>query len=305
MSELQQLIAMLRAQPRDLSIGERRARVDATSERYPVAADVRVEPVSARGVAAEWTSTPAASSAGDVILYLHGGGYVLGSLKSHRHFASELGRQAGMRTLALDYRLAPEFPYPSALEDAVEGYRFLLEAGHDPRRIRVVGDSAGGGLSVALLLKLRELGLPQPAGALLFSPWVDMTATADSYRHNAERDPILSREGIEFLAAQYLGPLPRQWALASPVFADLAGIAPLTIFVGDAETLLDDSLTLARVAEQAGVPVHLEVWPEMLHVWPSFHPELAQGRQALARAGGLLRQAVEAARGEDRVQHPT
>jgi len=294
MNELERLEAMLRARPASLTIEQRRASSDALGDLFPPAADVRVEQAVARGVPAEWTSTPAASTS-EVILYLHFGGYVWGSLKSHRHLVSELGRAATMRTLALDYRRAPEFPFPHAVEDAVSGFRFLLDSGFEPRQIAVAGTSAGGGLAVALLVRLKELGLQQPVCALLFSPWVDMTATADSYNHNAERDPVLNREIMQFLAEQYLGERPRETPLASPVFADLSGIAPLTIFVGAAEALLDDALALTRAAGLADVSVRLEIWPKMIHAWPTYHPVLAQGRQAVARAGRLLREAVVAA----------
>lgn len=294
MNELERLEAMLRARPTSLAIEQRRAASDALGDIFPLAADVRVEPVSAHGVPAEWTFTRVARS-GEVILYLHGGGYVWGSLKSHRHLVSELGRAATMRTLALDYRRAPESPFPQALEDAVSGYRFLLDSGFKPRQIAVAGDSAGAGLAVALLVRLKELGVPQPAGALLLSPWVDMTATADSYRRNAKRDPVLDREIIRFLAEQYLGKRPRETPLASPVFADLGDIAPLTIFVGATEALLDDALALTRAAGLADVSVRLEIWPKMFHIWPNYHQVLAQGRQGVARAGKLLREAVEAA----------
>ncbi len=294
MNELERLEAMLRARPAFLSHEQRRAAYDALGDLFPLAADVRVEPVEAHGVPAEWTSTPVAST-NEVMFYLHGGGYAWGSLQSHRHLASELGRAAGMKALALDYRRAPEFPFPQALEDAVSGYRFLLDCGFDSRRITVAGDSAGAGLAVALLVRLKELGVQQPAGALLLSPWADMTATADSYSRNAKRDPVLNREIMQFLAEQYLGRRPRETPLASPVFADLSAIAPLTIFVGATEALLDDALALTRAAGLADVSVRLEIGPRMFQVWPNYHQLLAQGRQAVARAGRLLREAVETA----------
>ena len=294
MNDLERLEAMLRARPASLSNEQRRAAYEALGDLFPLAGDVRVEQVNAHGVPAEWTSTPVASTS-EVILYLHGGGYAWGSLKSHRHLVSEVGRAAMMRTLALDYRRAPEFPFPQALEDSVSGYRFLLDSGFSSRQIAVAGDSAGAGLAVALLVRLKEVGLQQPACALLFSPWVDMTATADSYSRNAQRDPILNREIMQFLAEQYLGKRSRETPLASPVFADLNGIAPLTIFVGSTEALLDDAITLTRASGLADVGVRLEIWPKMCHIWPNYHQVLAQGRQGVARAGRLLREAVDAA----------
>jgi monoterpene epsilon-lactone hydrolase len=298
MNELERLEAMFRSRPASLSNEQRRAAYDALGDIYPLAADVRVDPVTAHGVPAEWTHTPAAHTS-EVILYLHGGGYAWGSLKSHRHLASELGRAATMRTLALDYRRAPECPFPQALDDAVRGYRYLLDAGFKPTQAAVAGDSAGAGLAVALLVRLKELGLPQPACALLLSPWVDMTVTADSYSRNAKRDPVLNRDVMHFLAEQYLGHRPRQTPLASPVFADLSGIAPLTIFVGSTESLLDDAMALARAAGLADVSVRLEIWPKMFHIWPNYHQVLAQGRQGVVRAGRLLREAMDAAAGGD------
>jgi epsilon-lactone hydrolase len=288
MSELDQLEAMLRARPADLTVEQRREACDALAERYPTPADVEVTPVVANGVPAEWTYTPAAREDG-AILYLHGGGFVWGSLASHRHFVSELGRAAEMKTLALDYRRAPEFPFPHALEDAVNGYKYLLDRS---QKIAVAGDSAGAGLAVAMLVRLRELDLPQPASAVLFSPWTDMTISASSYVRNAERDPVLNRDLMLFLAEQYLGDREKNTPLASPVFADLHGIAPLNIFVGATEALLDDSIALARTATLADVRVRLDIWPKMFHFWPNYYQELTEGRQALEMAGALLREAV-------------
>jgi len=284
MSELEKLEAVFRARPADLTIEQRRAACDALAERYPTAADVEVTPEVVKGVAAEWTATPAARE-DSVILYLHGGGFVWGSLTSHRHFVSELGRAAKRKTLALDYRRAPEFPFPHALDDAVSGYNYLIDRG---LQVAIAGDSAGAGLAVAMLVRLRELDLPQPACAVLFSPWADMTASAGSYTRNATRDPLLTRELMQFLATQYLGDRPRNTPLASPVFADLHGIAPLNIFVGATEVLLDDSIALARAATLADVRVRLEIWPKMFHFWPNYHQELAEGQQALSMAGAIL-----------------
>ncbi|MGW8394183.1 alpha/beta hydrolase [Pseudoduganella sp. HUAS MS19] len=288
MSELERLEAMFRARPAGLTIEQRREACDALAERYPTATDVRVDPVVANGIPAEWTSTPAAREDA-VILYLHGGGFVWGSLASHRHFVSELGRAAEMKTFALDYRRAPEFPFPHALEDAVNGYQYVLDRGV---QVTVAGDSAGAGLAVAMLVRLRALGLPQPASTVLFSPWADMTISAGSYARNAVRDPVLNRELMLFLAAQYLGDRERNTPLASPAFADLHGIAPLNIFVGATESLLDDSIALARAATLADVRVRLEIWPKMFHFWPNYYPELAEGRQALSMAGTILREAL-------------
>lgn len=288
MDELDRLEAMFRARPTELTIDQRREACDALARLYPTAADVSVAPVMANGVPAEWTFTSDAREDG-VILYLHGGGFVWGSLGSHRHFVSELGRAAEMKTFALDYRRAPEFPFPDALDDAVNGYQYLLDRG---MQLTVAGDSAGAGLAVAMLVRLRELDLPQPASTVLFSPWADMTIAAGSYARNAKRDPVLNRELMLFLAEQYLGDRPRDVPLASPVFADLHGIAPLNIFVGATEALLDDSIALARAATIADVRVRLEIWPKMFHFWPNYYQELKEGKQALDMAGAILRDAM-------------
>lgn len=290
-SEIEKLEALLRNRPKGLDIGERRAAYAALANMFPMATDVAVERVNANGVKAEWTSTQLADPS-RVVLYLHGGGYVFGSLDSHRHLASELGRAAAARTLALDYRLAPEHPFPAAVEDALAGYRFLLHAGIQPARIAISGDSAGGGLAVALLVRLREVGLPQPACAFLMSPWVDMQGIGDSFKVNALRDPVVGKEIITFVAKQYLNDAHPNSPLASPLYAKLEGIAPLTIYVGATETLLDDSIQLARAAGLADVKVHLEIWPRMVHIWPTYHQVLAEGRRAIAEAGRVMREAT-------------
>jgi len=286
MDELEALEALLRARPASMSIEQRRDAYDALGDRFPLEADVYRRSESIGNIRGEWTLAPSAN-AGTVVLYLHGGGYVYGSLKSHRHLVSELGRAAGVTTFALDYRRAPEHPYPAAIDDALEAYQALLKD-YEPSRVALAGDSAGGGLAVALLLKLRELGLPQPSGCLLLSPWVDMTAHANSYVANAQRDPVVNREIIQFVTTQYLGTLSRELPLASPVFADLRGIAPLAILVGATETLLDDSLALSRRAAIGDVPVTIEVWPRMFHIWATYHPVLEEGRRAVQRCGSIL-----------------
>lgn len=292
-SEIQALEQMLRSRPRALATPERRLAYDALGERFPLAADVRAEALTLGGVPAEATATPQAKAG--TVLYLHGGGYVYGSLQSHRHLASEIGRAAGARAIALDYRRAPEAPFPAALDDAVAAWRALLELGTPPAQLALAGDSAGGGLAVALMVKLRELGLPQPACCVLLSPWVDMLAAGDSYTTNAARDPVVGRGIINFCARQYVGEELADQPLASPLRADLRGIAPLTIFIGSTETLLDDSVQLARRAGLADVPVRLEIWPGMFHIWPTYHQMLGEGRRAIAQIGGVMRAAFEQA----------
>lgn len=291
--EIEALRAMFAAMPKDLGVAELRAAYDGIGGQFPPPADALVREAEIPGVRAEWTQTPGARE-DRTLLYLHGGGYVIGSLASHRHLVIALGRAAGMRTLAVDYRLAPEHPFPAAVDDAVAAYRHLLEAGAAPGTLALAGDSAGGGLVVALLLALKAQGLPQPACAVCISPWVDMEALGGSMVSKAGEDPMVQREGLLAWASAYLGGRSAKEPLAAPIHGDLRGLAPLLIQVGSAETLLDDALALAGAAGAAEVEVELEIWPEMLHVWHFFHPVLAEGRRAIARAGAYLSMRVGA-----------
>ncbi len=286
-TEIERIRAMLAARPRPTALSERRARLDALGEQFAVPPDVRLEAVEANGVPAEWTTTPGADPS-RVILFLHGGGYVSGSIVSHRAMVAEAGRQAGTRTLALGYRLAPEHPYPAALQDALAGYRFLLSSGIAPRHITVAGDSAGGGLTVATLLSLRDTGTPLPGCAWCLSPWTDLEMTGASLATKAAVDPMVQRDYLEELASMYLAGADPRDPLVSPLHADLRGLPPLLVQVGSAETLLDDAVRLAGTAASADVAVTLEAYPDMIHVWPLFHQLLAPGRRALASAGRFV-----------------
>ena len=287
-AEIEAVRRVLEANPRPAGLGERRKRLDALGGQYPLSTDVRVETVDANGVMAEWTDTPEADP-GNVIMYLHGGGYTAGSLKSHRHMVARAGREARARTIALGYRLAPEHPFPSAVEDAVAGYRFLLSRGFSADHIAVAGDSAGGGLTVALLVSLRASGLPLPACAWCSSPWVDLEGTGGSMTAKAAVDPMVQQSYLIELAAAYLGGADPRSPLAAPLYADLKGLPPILIQVGSAETLLDDAVRLARSAGAADVRVRLDVWPDMIHVWQLFYQQVAAGRRALAEAGAFIR----------------
>jgi monoterpene epsilon-lactone hydrolase len=286
--EIEVIRQILAANPRPPELSERRRRLDALGGQYPLPADVRVEAADANGVAAEWTVTPDADPA-SVILYLHGGGYTTGSLESHRHMVAQAGREARARTIALDYRLAPEHPFPAAVEDAVAGYRFLLSRGFAANRIAVAGDSAGGGLTVALLVSLRDVDLPLPACAWCSSPWVDLEGTGGSMNAKAPVDPMVQQSYLRELAAAYLHGADPRTPLAAPLYANLRGLPPVLIQVGSAETLLDDAVRLAGAAGGADVRVRLEVWPDMIHVWPLFYQQVAAGRLALAEAGAFMR----------------
>jgi epsilon-lactone hydrolase len=286
--EIAALRAKLASRPRSDDYRQRRRDIDARGLQYGLRPDVKVEPVTAHGVRAEWTSTP--HDADDAaLLYLHGGGYVIGSLDSHRHLVAEAGRAAGCRALALDYRLAPEDPFPAAVEDAVAGYRYLLGRGLKPGRIAIAGDSAGGGLVVAAMVAIREAGLPQSGCGWCISPWVDMEANGETMISRAAVDPIVQKPGILDMARLYLNGADPRAPLASPLYADLAGLAPLLLQVGAAETLIDDAIGLAGRAGAADVRVDLQIWPEMIHVWHLFHPELKAGLRAIQAGGAFVR----------------
>jgi epsilon-lactone hydrolase len=269
-------------------VAQRRRDIDARGLQYKLPADARIEPVSANGVKAEWSATADADPA-RVVLYLHGGGYVIGSLDSHRHLVVEVGRAARARTLAIDYRMAPEHPFPAAVDDALAAYRFLLAEGIQSSAITIAGDSAGGGLVVAAMVAIRDAGLPQPACGWPISPWVDMEAIGESMISKAATDPSVQKAGILDMARLYLSGANPRSPLAAPLYADLHGLAPMLIQVGAAETLLDDAIRLAQVAGSADVAVDLQIWPEMIHVWHIYYPELAAGRRAIAAGGDFAR----------------
>ena len=291
-SEIAALRAIMAARPKPSNIAEMRQSIDARGLANPLPADVTVEKLDIGGIPAEWTHTPNADPQ-RAILYVHGGGYVIGSLDSHRHAYAEMGRAAETKVLALDYRLAPEHPFPAPIEDTLAGYRHLLAAGFKPGRIAIAGDSAGGGLVIAALVAIRDAGLPQPSCGWAISPWVDMEALGGSITSKAAEDPTVQKEGLAFMANTYLnGANPRD-PLAAPMYADLTGIAPLLIQVGEAETLLDDSIRIAGIAGAARVPVTLEVWPEMIHVWHVYHRQLAAGRRAIIRGGAFIRDVMD------------
>jgi phosphinothricin tripeptide acetyl hydrolase len=272
-----------------LTTAERRAQYERAERVFPTPPEVKVERVSAPTVPAEWLRPPAAV-AGRVVLYLHGGGYVIGSPRSHRHLAAAIASAGAANALLLDYRLAPEHPFPAAVDDAVAAYRWLLDQGIAPRHIVIGGDSAGGGLTVATLLALRDASVPLPAGGVCISPWVDLTCSGESYRIKAEADPIVKSGPIEEMARAYLGDRDRRAPLASPLFADLRGLPPLLIHVGSEEVLLDDAVELSERARQAGVTATLEVWDEMIHVWHWFLPMLDEAQAAVDSIGRFIRE---------------
>ncbi|MBI4518222.1 MAG: alpha/beta hydrolase [Deltaproteobacteria bacterium] len=288
--ELAMILDMLKARPLEAgpSVSEMRAAIDSMASIAVLPDDVTLDPVDAGGVPAVWVTTPGARRDA-VILYLHGGGYVVGSITSHRDLAARLSRAAAARVLLLDYRLAPEHPHPAAVEDATAAYRWLLSTAVAPARIVIGGDSAGGGLTVAALVALRDAGQPLPAAAVCLSPWVDLEGLGDSMTTKAAVDPMVQRDGLSKMAEMYLAGQDPRTPLAAPLYANLSGLPPLLIQVGTAETLLDDSTRLAERARKAGVSVTLEPWEDMFHVWQAFAALLPEGQQAIDRIGTFIR----------------
>ena len=289
--QLETIVQMLRTKPvvdPNGTVEEARAGFEQIASMFPVDADIKREVVSAGGVKAEWVSAPDAE-AGRAVLYLHGGGYVIGSINTHRSLAARLARASRARVLLIDYRLAPEHPHPTAVDDSVAAYRWMLAQGLKPARIAVAGDSAGGGLTVATLVAIRDAKLPLPGAAACLSPWVDLEGVGESMTTKADIDPIVQKAGLVRMAVAYLGGKDPRTPLAAPLYADLSGLPPLLIQVGTAETLLDDAARLAEHARKAGVTVSYEPWEDMIHVWHLFAPMLDEGQQAIDRIGEFVR----------------
>jgi monoterpene epsilon-lactone hydrolase len=285
--QLSKVIERIKSQPQNpnASIEKRRAGMERISEH--VASDVSCEPVNAGGVPAEWIAAPGAVQ-DRVILYLHGGGYVIGSINTHRAMIARIARASNARALAIDYRLAPEHPFPAAVDDATAAYKWLLAEGYKPGKIVIAGDSAGGGLTLAALVALRDSGLPLPAGAVPISPWTDLEGTGESVRSRAAKDPMVTQGNLAESAKQYYGAHDPKDPLVSPLHANFRGLPPMLIHVGDAEILLDDATRVAERAKLAGVDVELEVWDDMIHVWHVFAKLLPEGQQAIDKIGKFV-----------------
>lgn len=285
--ELEMVVEALRARParEDLSVEEQRAEWQARFTQFQLAQDVRCEPMDTGGVPAEWISTPESVDE-RVIYYLHGGGYVYGPTSTHREMASRLSRAAAARVLLIDYRLAPENPFPAAVADAIAVYRWLLSIGVDTSKLIIAGESAGGGLTVATMVALRDAGEPLPAAGICLSPWVDLECLGESMNTKADWP---KKDGILMCAKRYLGDADPRAPLAAPIYADLTGLPPLLIQVGTAEVLFDDATRLAERAKLAGVDVVLEPWEDMIHMWHFFAAMLPEGQQAINRIGDFIK----------------
>jgi acetyl esterase/lipase len=263
------------------TFAEQRTANDAMLSHFKFPPDVLYEPIVIEGLPAAWV-TQSRVSTEQVILYLHGGAYVLGSLTIYRPTVATYAQAIGARFLMIEYRLAPEHPFPAAVDDARTAYHWLLAQGIRPEQIVVMGDSAGGGLTVALLLALRDEQTPLPAAAVCLSPWFDLACTGESMRTRAKADVILTPQMLKKAADAYLGTTDPRTPLASPLYADLHGLPPMLLQVGTEDILLDDAKRLALCAREAGVSIELEVWPNLIHVWQTLGRRLPEARQAIA-----------------------
>lgn len=284
-SEINAVLAAIRATPWPDDIVAARILMD--EEGPPVADDIAVEPIEIAKCRGQVLVPPHLHDA-RVMLFLHGGGYVYGSLKSHAGMAAELARAGCCKVFQLDYRLAPEYPFPAGLEDACAAYKWLRRAGYATQNISIVGDSAGGGLAIATLLALREEGDPLPGAAVCISPWVDLEATGESFTSRQLLDPVIDRELVSFLAGIYANGTDLRNPFISPIHADLRGLPRMLVQVGEREVLFSEAQMLARRAHGAGVDVTFEEWPDMVHVWHLYFPRLTAGRAAIARVGAFV-----------------
>lgn len=288
--EIGRLKEMIRARSEagaNLGYAERRKSMDGNAEQFPVPAGVEISKADLGGLGGEW-NIPSGAETAPVILYFHGGGYVQGSSVSHRHLTSRLALAANARVLSADYALAPEAPFPAAVEDGLKAYRWLLASGVEPQAIAFGGDSAGGGLTVATLIAARDEGLPMPAAAIAISPWTDLTCDTETYATRAAADPMIDQAGIKSIAAAYLNGADARNPLASPNFGDLSGLPPMLIHVGSDEVLLGDAIALHQRARACGVAAEIEEWDGMIHVWHAFYQMLPQGERAIERLGDYL-----------------
>jgi acetyl esterase/lipase len=291
--QLNTIIQMLESREADpdAPIEQMRVFFEKEAQIIPVEEDVVCETVEIGGVPAEWISVPGAPE-NRILFYLHGGGYCLGSLNTHREMISRIARASQARALSVEYRLAPENPHPAALEDSLAAYRGLLSDGTDPARIVIGGDSAGGGLTLATLVSLRDAGDPLPAAVVCLSPWTDLEGTGESATTKADLDPMVKMDDDKTMARRYAGGADLREPLLSPLYADLHALPPMLIQVGTREVLLDDSTRFDKNAREAGVDVSLEVWEDMIHVWQFFAFMLPEGQQAIDRIGEFILQHV-------------
>jgi len=270
-------------------VEEGRAGILELARLAPLFKDSKLENVDAGGVPAAWMITPEVAK-DRAILYLHGGGYIQGSITSHQDLAQRISKASKTKMLILDYRLAPEHPFPAALEDSVRAYEWLINnEGYIPKNLIIAGDSAGGGLTLTTLVKLRDQGIRLPAAAVCLSPWTDLALTGDSIKLKLHEDPFISPDGLMFSAGLYLGKTDPKNSYASPLYADLKGLPPLCIQVGSAEILLNDATRLTKRAREAGVEVQLDIWEEMIHVFQAFAVMAPEGTEGINKIGEFIK----------------
>ena len=293
-AELTKVLELMGQRPlnSNATLEEMRAGMEAGS--FPATEAATVTSVDANGVPGEWVTVPE-SDGNRRLLYVHGGGYVMGSPVTHRRLCEGIARAGECAVLNLDYRMAPEHVFPAAVEDAMAGLQFMQENGPDgpgaADSVFVGGDSAGGGLMLATLLAARERGVAMPDGGVGISVWSDLAITGESIQTRSGVDPLITDESmVTNMAAMYLGEADAETPLASPLYADYAGLPPLILQVGDHEVLLSDTTRVAERARAAGVEVTEEVWDEMFHVWHAFAPMLPEGQQAIDRIGEFINQ---------------
>ncbi|MFT4570723.1 MAG: monoterpene epsilon-lactone hydrolase [Hyphomicrobiaceae bacterium] len=288
--EHEAIVGMLQSQPKPAtapSIEEVRAMFLQMSTLFPVPNGVEVEAVDGGGVPCEWVRMPETNE-DRVVLYLHGGGYVIGSPTTHRSLVARIAAASGARVLSADYRLAPEHPFPAAVEDAVAAYGYLLAEGISPSTIVIAGDSAGGGLTLATLLALRDAGTPLPSGGVCLSPWTDLEGTGGSASDPSIGDPMIEIDGLRMFGELY-GGSEMQNPLAAPLHASLAGLPSLLVLVGTREVLLDDSTRLAERAKADGVDLTLIKEEGLIHVWPLFGEGVPESVAAVNTIGAFIR----------------
>lgn len=289
-TQLDGLVTLLRSRavPPDYDVAKSRERFEKTAVFLGGAPDARVEKVDAGGVPSEWVMAPGCDT-GRAILYLHGGGYAIGSLNTHRRLAYDISVASTAKVLLIDYRLAPEHPFPAAIDDAAAAWRWLLQQGFAANRMAIAGDSAGGGLTIATLVNLRDQKLSLPACAVAISPWVDLEGVGNSMTTRSAQDPMVQKDGLLWMAKMYLNGKDSKTPLAAPLHADLKGLPPTLVQVGTAETLLDDAIRIAEKMHAAGVDARLAIWPNQLHVFPLFAPILSEGRDGCIEIGNFIR----------------
>ncbi|MFO7962828.1 MAG: alpha/beta hydrolase [Desulfobacterales bacterium] len=287
---LEQVIELLRSIPprEEMDIVQMRTDMENAALLQTIPEGIVFSPVDAADVPAEWI-IPEDALSDPVILYLHGGGYVMGSINTHRAMVARIAAASKCRALLIDYRLAPENPFPAAVEDATSAYRWLVnDLTISPESIAFAGDSAGGGLALSTVMNLKESSIALPAAIVCISAWADLAMTGESLDSKAEIDPMVKREGAAEMAKVYLAGADPRTPLASPLYGDFSGFPPMLIQVGTAEVLLDDSVRLADKAKKAGVDVAFNPWPDMIHVWHAFADILPEAKEAIKAIGDYI-----------------